>query len=336
MITLALDVFGGDNAPAAVIDAAAQALRDFSDIRLALCGEKSAIEREITRTGIDASRVDISDAPEVIGMDESPVSAIRVKKNSSIVRAMQLVADKSAQAAISAGSTGAILAGATFIVKRLPGVKRPALTPVLPTLGENPVMLIDSGANADCKPEYLEQFGIMGSAYMENVMKIKNPRVGLLNIGAEAEKGDELRKAAYPLLQSVTGINFVGNCEARDLLSGNYDVVVADGFSGNIALKLTEGVAGFMLKTIKTELMASTVSKLGAALCKPAFKNVKAKLDYSEYGGAILLGVNGGVIKAHGSSDAHAFYSAIRQAREFVSNGVVEITQTAVARQLNK
>ncbi|MBQ6693044.1 MAG: phosphate acyltransferase PlsX, partial [Clostridia bacterium] len=226
-----------------------------------------------------------------------------------------------ADAIVSAGSTGALLTGATLIVRRIKGVKRPALASLLPTRTGGWLMLIDCGANADCKPQYLQQFAVMASAYMQGVMGIKSPRVGLLNNGAEAEKGNELTKAVYPLLEEAP-VNFVGNCEAREILSGDYDVLVCDGFSGNVVLKYTEGLSATILAMLKDELMADTKSKIGALLAKPAFRRMKKKMDYTEVGGAPLLGINGCVIKAHGSSDAKAFSSAVMQARQFLAANI--------------
>ena len=222
------------------------------------------------------------------------------------------------------------MTGATLIVRRIKGVKRPALAPLLPTRTGGWLMLIDCGVNADCKPSYLQQFAVMGSAYMKGVMGLESPRVGLLNNGAEAEKGNELTKAAYPLIQAAP-VNFAGNCEARDILSGDYDVLVCDGFSGNVVLKYTEGLSATILAMLKEELMADPRAKLGALLAKPAFRRMKKKMDYTEHGGAPLLGVNGGVIKAHGSSDAKAFCSAVMQARRFAQADVNGAISAAIA-----
>ena len=327
---LVIDAFGGDNSPGAVIDGVSRSLAEWDDFDVILTGREDAIRSELVKFGIsDNNRISVVDAPEVITCDEQPTAAIKKKKNSSLVAAMNIMAAKEADCLISAGSTGAILTGATLIVRRIPGVKRPALAPVIPTVGK-PVLLLDVGANADCKPEYLQQFAIMGAAYMEGVMGVASPAVGLINNGEEETKGSELAKAAHALLKE-TDVNFTGNCEAREIFSGNYDVLVTDGFTGNIILKEVEGFASALFKILKRELMSSFVTKLGAGLAKPAFKRVKTLMDYSEYGGAPLLGINGGIIKAHGSSDAKAFVNAIRQARLYVNGGVTEKIAKRVA-----
>ncbi|MEL7609814.1 MAG: phosphate acyltransferase PlsX [Bacillota bacterium] len=317
----AVDAFGGDNAPGAIVEGCVNALKLADDFSLVLTGAKDRIEQELSKYSFDAKRIRIVDAPEIITCEEQPTVAIKQKKNSSLVRALEIVAAKEADCFISAGSTGALLTGATFIVRRLPGVKRPALAPILPTR-DGCVLLIDCGANVDCKPHYLQQFAIMGAAYMSGVMGVENPRVGLINNGAEREKGNELTRATYPLLEQAP-INFVGNCEARDLVSGEYDVIVCDGFAGNIVLKFMEGLAGTLMGMLKDELMGDFRSKLGAAVAKPAFKRFKKKMDYTEYGGAPLLGIDGGIIKAHGSSNAKAISSALMQARAMVTGNVV-------------
>lgn len=320
---LVIDAFGGDNAPSAVIEGVVTALGSWDDFEIVITGKEDAIREELGKYGpVDMERIRIIDAPEIIGCDEQPTLAVKRKKNSSLVAAMEVMARGEAECLISAGSTGAVLTGATLIVRRIPGVKRPALAPVMPTVGK-PVLLLDCGANADCKPEYLEQFAIMGSAYMEGVMGISSPAVGLINNGEEENKGSELTKAAYALLKE-TPVNFTGNCEAREIFSGNYDVLVTDGFTGNVILKEVEGFASALFGILKRELTSSFITKLGAGLSKPAFKRVKKLMDYSEYGGAPLLGINGGIIKAHGSSDPKAFVNAIRQARQYVSGNVTQ------------
>ncbi len=308
-IKIAIDAFGGDHAPSAVVEGCVQALRTYDDWTAILCGDESRIKKELERHSYDAERIEIVDAPEVISCDEQPTIAIKKKTNSSLVQALYCVKEGRADCIVSAGSSGALLAGATLIVRRFPLVKRPALAVLIP--------LLDCGANTDCKPSYLQQFAVMADAYMRKIEGVEKPRIGLLNNGAEPEKGCQLTKAAYALLKA-TPVNFAGNCEARDILSGDFDVLVCDGFAGNIVLKYTEGMVHSMAGMLKKELMADPRSKLGALLAKPAFKRFKKQLDYTEYGGAPLLGINGGVIKAHGSSNAKAFVSAIKQARSFV------------------
>lgn len=327
---IAIDAMGGDNAPNAVLEGCCASLSLLEpDAKLLLFGDEPLLRQRLSEMRADMSHFEIYHTTETIECDESPTIAIRRKKDSSLVRAIRAVADGDAECFVSAGSSGAILAGATLIIRRQKGVLRPALAPVLPTKTGGCVLLIDCGANTDCKPRFLQQFALMGKAYMERVIGIKNPRIGLLNNGAEAEKGNELTKAAYPLLQE-TDICFKGNCEARDVLSGDFDVVVADGFDGNVALKSVEGTAIMMTTLLKESLMASTRGKLGAILAKPALRAFKKKMDYSEYGGAPLLGINGGAIKAHGSSDAKAIKFAILQAKKLICGDVVRVIGEAI------
>lgn len=320
---IALDAMGGDHAPDAVVQGAILALRQFSDIRILLAGPKNRLEKMISEAADVADRIEIIDADEVIGMDEAPMLAVRKKVNSSMVQAMLAVRDKRAGAMVSAGSTGALLACGMLRLGRIKGIERPALAPVLPG-AKGSWLLIDSGANVDCQPKYLAQFGLMGSVYMKNVMGVENPRVGLVNIGAEAEKGNKLTKETYQLMQNQTSYNFVGNCEAREIPTGDFDVVVADGFDGNLILKYTEGLASTMMSLMKEDLMSGMRTKIGAMLSKPGFRKFKKRLDYNAQGGAPLLGVDGAVVKAHGSSGDEAIKNAIRQARTMLEGEVVE------------
>lgn len=317
MSKIAIDVFGGDHAPGITIQGSVQALASFPDIELLLFGDQARIEQELAKyPEADRARLRIFHAPEIITLEEAPAAAIREKKESSLVKALTAVKNGEADCVVSAGSTGALLAGATLIVRRIKGVKRPALGMGLPNREGGFTLLMDCGANTDSRPSFLLQFAVMASAYLQGVMGIDNPRIGLLNNGAEAEKGNALTKAAYKLLKDAP-INFAGNCEARDILSGDFDAVICDGFDGNVVLKYTEGLAETLIDMLKKELMADTRSKLGAALSRPAFRRFKKIMDYTEYGGAPLLGVDGGIIKAHGSSNAKAFTAAIGQARRF-------------------
>ena len=319
---IALDAMGGDHAPDAIVEGAVRALRKYDDIRILLAGPEEKLQEMTASAGDVKDRIEIVNATQVIKMDEAPMMAVRAKKDSSLVVAMNAVREGRAGAVVSAGSTGALLAGGMFKIGRIAGIERPALAPVLPGLKKN-FMLIDSGANVDCQPRYLLQFGLMGSVYMKSVLDVKDPQVGLVNIGAEAEKGNKLTKETYALMQQQSGYSFAGNCEARDIFTGNYDVVVADGFDGNIILKHTEGLAKALFTMIKDELMASLGTKIGALLAKPAFRKVKRRMDYNAVGGAPLLGVNGAVVKAHGSSGAEAIENAIRQARRMLEGDVV-------------
>jgi glycerol-3-phosphate acyltransferase PlsX len=320
---IALDAMGGDHAPDAIVEGAVGALRQFSDIRILLAGPKDRLEGLLASAADVRGRVEIIEADEVIDMHEPPMIAVRKKVNSSMVQAMMAVRDKRAGAMVSAGSTGAVLACGMLRLGRIKGIERPALAPVMPGV-KGGWLLIDSGANVDCQPKYLAQFGLMGSVYAKTVMGVENPRVGLVNIGAEEEKGDKLTKEAYQLMKQQTSYNFAGNCEAREIPTGEFNVVVADGFAGNLILKYTEGLASAMMKLMKEDLMGSFTSKIGALLAKPGFRKFKKRMDYNEQGGAPLLGVDGAVVKAHGSSGDKAICNAIRQARTMLEGEVVE------------
>ena len=319
---IALDAMGGDHAPDAIVEGAVRALRKYDDIRILLAGPEEKLQEMTASAGDVKDRIEIVNATQVIKMDEAPMMAVRAKKDSSLVVAMNAVREGRAGAVVSAGSTGALLAGGMFKIGRIAGIERPALAPVLPGMKKN-FMLIDSGANVDCQPRYLLQFGLMGSVYMKSVLDVKDPQVGLVNIGSEAEKGNKLTHETYELMQAQSAYSFAGNCEARDIFTEDFDVVVADGFDGNIILKHTEGLAKALFTMIKEEMMSSTRTKLGAALAKPAFRKVKRRMDYNAVGGAPLLGVNGAVVKAHGSSGGEAIENAIRQARRMIEGDVV-------------
>ena len=320
---IAVDAMGGDNAPEAIVNGCIEALQMLPDIRILLAGPEEKINSLLANAGEVRGRVEVIDAPEVITMDESPMLAVRRKVNSSMVQAALAVREGRAQAIVSAGSTGALLACGMLRLGRIRGIERPALAPVIPGR-KKPFLLIDSGANVDCQPKYLEQFGLMGSVYMQSVQGIEKPAVGLANIGAEVEKGNKLSKEAYQLMQAQTSYNFVGNAEARDIPSGDFDVVVADGFDGNIILKYTEGIVSSLMGMLKEEMLSGLRNKIGAMLLLPAMRKFKDRMNYKKHGGAPLLGVEGAVIKAHGSSDAEAIKNAVRQARLMVENNVVE------------
>jgi phosphate acyltransferase len=322
---LAIDAMGGDHAPKEIVIGAIKAVEAFSDIHITLVGDETKIKEYLTNT----ERISILHTTEVILGTDEPVRAVRRKKTASMVLAAQQVADGNADACISAGNTGALMAAGLFVVGRIEGIDRPALSPTLPTIGGEGFLLLDVGANVDAKPEHLLQYAIMGSIYSEKVRGTTNPRVGLLNIGTEEKKGNDLTKQAFDLLKNAN-INFVGNVEARDLLDGVADVVVTDGFTGNMVLKTVEGTALAMFKMLKATLMSSLKSKLAAAVLKPEFKTLKNTLDYSEYGGAGLFGLKAPVIKAHGSSNGQAIFSAIRQTREMVESDVVGLIQKTV------
>ena len=318
-----VDAFGGDNAPLAVLQGASAAVREYN-VNILLCGNKQKILDTAREHGIPMDNMDIAHAPEVFDIHEEPTKILKARADTSLAEGFRRLVMDDGDAFVSAGSTGAMLVGATFIVKRIKGVKRPALGAVLPGQA-GPVMLIDTGANVECRPEMLVQFAAMGGIYMNKVLKIGSPRVGLLNVGAEDTKGDQLRLDTHRLLsESNSKLNFVGNVEARDALEGVCDVLAADGFSGNVLLKSIEGTVGMIMKNIKAVLTKNALTKAGAILVKPGMKELKAKMDYAEYGGAPLLGVCKPVIKAHGSSDAKAIKNAVRQAADFTNTGVIK------------
>ena len=316
MIKIIVDCAGGDRSPDANIDGALAALEKKEDLSLVLTGDRDLLESRLAEKKYDASRVEIVHAPDVIGCDEKPTDAIRLKKESSMMKAITLLrTDETGEYAgmVSTGSTGALVAAATLRIGRIPGVIRPAFCPVVPTLAGGVIGICDSGANVDITPDYLLQFAVMGSLYMKKVWGIENPRVGLLNIGVEAEKGDGLRREASPLLESCPEINFTGNMEARELLGGNFDLVVCDGFSGNVLIKSTEGACLGMLKKLKTDIMSSFVNKIGAMFMSGMFKREKQFMNYQNYGGSVLLGSSKTVVKGHGSSNATAVEKCIEQ-----------------------
>lgn len=329
-IRIALDAMGGDNAPSEIIKGALLALNDLP-IKLILVGQSDKIKAELKKHKVDKSKLEIVQASEIIGNDEIPTLAIKQKKDSSIVVGLNLVKQKKAEAFISAGCTGALLTGATVIVGRLKGVERPALGTLIPNK-KGFELIIDAGANVDSKPTYLAQFAQMGSIYVENMLNIKNPKVGLVNIGEEKEKGNTLTKEAYPLLENA-GINFIGNVEAREIPMGKADVVVCDAFVGNVILKYSEGFAKALLSIMKAEIMQGLTSKLGALLIKSSLKNMMKKLDYTEYGGAPLLGLKGIVVKTHGSADANAVKNTVKQCYNLVKTKVIDKTAQKISEQ---
>ncbi len=317
---IAVDAFGGDNAPLSVIRGAHDAAREYG-VNIILTGDKDIIEKCAADNKIDLAGIEIRHTDSVFDMHDKPTDILKSKRGTSLGLAMDLVANGEADAFVSAGSTGAIMAGATFIVKRIKGIERPAIGTVIPTMTDRKLLLMDAGANAECRPEMLRQFGIMASLYLENVEGIKDPEIGLLNIGTEDTKGGPLQIEAYKLLKE-SPVNFVGNIEARELPAGVCDAVISDGFTGNVVLKLYEGVASNMMKLIKRTLMSTFRSKIAALLAKKSLYSLKDKMNYDDIGGAPLLGVKKPVIKAHGSSNADAIKNAIRQAKRCAENDV--------------
>lgn len=331
MIKLILDCFGGDNSPNAHVKGALLALEELDDLDLTLTGDEAAIMKELEGKKYDAARLHVIHAPEVIGCDETPTLAIKQKKESSLMKAIELIrADDGYHGVITTGSTGALIAAATLRIGRIRGVKRPAFCPLLPTMNGGIVGVCDSGANVEVTPLMLCQFAVMGSLYMES-MGVKSPRTALLNVGVEETKGDELRKAAFPLLSSLESVNFVGNMESRDFLSGNYDLVVCDGFSGNVLIKTTEGTAMELLKKLKKDIFSKTIYKLGALLMKRMFADEKDFMDYRNYGGSVLLGCRKIVVKGHGSSNAVSVEKCIEQAYRMQAASVNERIRESIA-----
>ncbi len=315
-VKVALDAMGGDYAPAETVKGAIAALDADPRIRVALVGKEDAIRQELSKYQYQKDRIEIVPCSEMIEMAEAPVNAIRTKKDSSLVVAMNMVKDGQADALVSSGNTGAVLAGGQLIVRRIRGVQRPPLAPLIPT-ANGPKLLIDCGANVDARPQHLVQFAHIGSIYMESVLGIKNPRVALVNIGAEEEKGNALAKETYPLLAASKNIHFVGNIEARDIPYGKADVIVTEAFVGNVILKLYEGLAKVLMKGLKDSIYSSARSKIGGALLKPALKDTLGQFDVSRYGGAPLLGLRGLVVKTHGSAKANEIRNTILQCLTF-------------------
>ena len=321
MKKIAVDAMGGDYAPQAIVEGVNQALADFSDIEVQLYGDESKIKQYLTAT----ERVSIIHTDEKIDSDDEPTRAIRKKKNASMVLAAKAVKEGEADAVLSAGNTGALLAAGFFIVGRIKNIDRPGLMSTLPTIDGKGFDMLDLGANAENTASHLHQYAILGSFYAKNVRGIANPRVGLLNNGTEETKGDSLRKEAFELLSKEPSINFVGNVEAREIMSGAADVVVADGFTGNAVLKAIEGTGLGAMKTLKSAIMNGGLkAKLGAFLLKDSLKGMKETMDYSSAGGAVLFGLKAPVVKCHGSSDAKAVYYTIKQVRTMLDTKVVE------------
>ena len=313
---IALDAMGGDNAPGEIVKGAVDAVNERNDIRIQLYGDKDSVEAELQKYTYHAEQIAVIHTTEEISCDESPAGAIKKKKDSSLVRALRAVKDGECDAVISAGSSGAVLVGGQVIVGKCKGVKRAPLAPVMPT-EKGISLLIDCGANVDARPEHLVQFAQMGSIYMEHVMGIPNPKVAIVNIGAEEAKGNALVKETYPLLKECKGINFVGSIEARDIPKGDVDVIVTEAFVGNVILKLEEGLAKTMMTIVKRGMMSSLMGKIGGLLAKPSLKRTLKTFDASEHGGAPLLGLKGLVVKIHGSSTAKETRNAIMQCVSF-------------------
>lgn len=329
-VKVALDAHGGDNAPKEVVKGALSAIKDNQNLIVYLVGVKELIDKELEGIEYDKERIKIVNADEIISMSEAPVAAIRKKKNSSIVIGMQMVKNKEADAFVSCGSTGAVLVGGQVIVGRIKGVDRPPLAPLIPT-AKGFALLIDCGANVDSKPLNLLQFAKMGSIYMNKMMGVENPRVGIVNIGAEEEKGNALVKDSFPLLKRCPEINFIGSVEAREIPEGNVDVIVCDAFVGNVILKLYEGLSATLISKIKESMLSNARSKIGGALVKPALRSTVKSFSSSEYGGAPLLGLKGLVVKGHGNSKAKEIKNALNQCIRYKQSGMLDIMSESFA-----
>ena len=324
MTKIILDAMGGDNAPEEIVKGAVAALQAEKELKVVLTGDEGKISAVLAGLTYDKARLEVVNCSEVITNDDVPTAAIRQKKDSSLVVALKMLKeDDDAKGFVSAGSTGAVLTGALLRVGRIRGISRPAVCPALPTAQEGKVYIIDAGANAECKPVNLCHFAIMGTAYAR-AFGVKEPRVGLVTNGTEDHKGDPLHQEAHELLKTLPGIRFVGNVEGRDIMSGDIDVAVCDGFSGNIALKTTEGTAAAVMKIIKKYISSSFMAKLGYALfMRPTFKKIKKVMDYNKYGGAVLLGIDKVVVKSHGSSKADSICASLLQAKEAADGNII-------------
>jgi len=330
VVKIAVDAMGGDFAPLEIVKGAILASNEFPDIEITLVGKSDLLNNLLKKLSAGAN-ISIKNASQLIGMDEAPVSAVREKKDASINISLELLKDKNVEAVVSAGNTGAFMASALFKLGRIKGIERPAIATVFPT-GNSRVLLLDMGANVDNKPKHLQQFGQMGSLYAKYVMHVKKPRVAILNIGEEKEKGNELTQETWGLLSKTPNINFIGNVESKEILSGNVDVVVCDGFVGNLILKFSESVAYKIMDIFKKEISKSFIAKIGAFLMFPVFKELKKQIDYDEYGGAQLLGINGVCVKAHGRAKAKAIKNAIRVAYESIKGDIVGCIQKEESR----
>ncbi|HBF8534746.1 phosphate acyltransferase PlsX [Clostridioides difficile] len=319
---IVIDGMGGDNAPKSNVEGAVNAIKEYQ-VDLIITGDKDLLEKEFSNYEFNRNKLEIVHTTEIIENEDKPVKAIRSKKDSSMVVALNLVKEGKADAIISAGNTGALLAGGLFVVGRIKGIDRPCLCSAIPNVKRGMTLIADCGANADCKPKNLVEFAAMSNIYSRKVLGLENPKVALANVGLEEGKGNDLVKRSYEEIKKLD-LNFIGNVEAREVINAYTDIIICDGFTGNILLKSAEGVALSVMSLIKETFMASTKSKIGALLIKDDLRKLKSFIDYSEYGGAPLLGLNGGVIKAHGSSDAKAIKNAINQGIKFSKGKVVE------------
>ena len=329
---LILDAMGGDNAPLEILKGAADALAEYPDVELILVGREQELREICEKEKLTLDRVEYIDAPDVVTMEDAAQTVVMSKKNSSMSLGLKALAAGRGDAFISAGNTGALMTGATLLVRCVKGVKRAAIATILPM--DKPVLMLDSGSNVVVTPEFLVQFGILGSVYMENLFNVERPRVGLLNNGTEEHKGTPMLVEAHEMLKNTKSLNFVGNVEAKGIMTGDCDVLVTDGFTGNIVLKTIEGLSKFMMKKLKGLFMKNTLSKLSALLIKKEFTTLKKAFDASEYGGAPFLGISKPVFKAHGGSDARAIKNALRQAREYIAKDVPAIIDARITESI--
>lgn len=337
MIKLVIDCFGGDNSPKANIEGSIIALNKFDDLELILSGDSEIINKELLKYTYDKNRVTILHAPLVLTGNDKPTDAVRLKKDSSMIQGIRYLRENDdVDGIVSSGPTGCLVTAAMVRLGRVEGVIRPAFCPIFKTVEGEIVAICDSGANIDVKADMLQQYGIMGSIYLQTVYGINNPRVALLNVGVEEEKGDDVHKEAYQLLKNTKGINFVGNMEGRDLLSGKYDLVVCDGFSGNVLLKTTEGTALELLKKVKKEIMSKAKYKFGALFLKSMFKDMKELMNYQNYGGSVLLGSEKTIVKGHGSLDGEGFSNCVEQAYKIANLKIVDKFKKEIAEAINK
>ncbi len=331
MIKIAIDCLGGDKSPNANIEGTVNALKNHDDLFAVLFGDEKVIREKLSGFDYPAERVSIIHAPDEVNGNDKPINAVRLKKDSSMIRAIkELRENEEISALVSSGASGVLVGAAIARIGRIEGVRRPAFCPILPTMDGSIVGICDSGANIDCTPEQLRQYAVMASAYISCVYGIDSPKVALLNVGVEEEKGDELRKEAYKLLKEEKSINFVGNMESRDLLSGKYNLVVCDAFAGNVLIKSTEGACLEMLKKLKKDIMSSWINKLGALLMRKMFKQEKEFMNYQNYGGSVLLGLEKTIVKGHGSSGARAFEKCIDQAYTMIDKNLNEKIASAL------
>ena len=332
MIKVIVDAYGGDNAPFEIVKGSVQAINENKDLHIILCGKEEELKKVLSNYSFNSEQLSIENATDVIENTDQPTIAIRQKTDSSLVKSFnKMKEDEEIAGLVSAGSTGAVLTGAFMKIGRISGVSRPALCPILPTLTGKNVAIADCGANMDCKPQNLLHFAIMANAYMKTVYNIENPRVALLNVGTEEQKGNELTKEVFNMLSDNKNLNFVGNMESRDLLSGNYDIVIADGFAGNVLLKSSEGAIMYLMNTLKTSIKSRFMSKIGALFMRKTFKELKVKMDYNKFGGAVLLGCKKLIVKSHGTSNADSIKASINLLLSMHKGNMIEKIQTEIS-----